>query len=125
MKKNKIILITVLICLFGLLLFLSGDFLTPYCNIDEAKKSERVVQVIGIPVKNSPVSLDKEISFYIEDKTSDMMKVVTKERLPMNFYHANKIVVIGTFNKENSYFLAKKILLQCPSKYKEKASSTK
>jgi cytochrome c-type biogenesis protein CcmE len=70
-------------------------------------------QVIGIEKSTDNLSF----SFLLLDDKNKEQKVFYNEPMPPDFLRSEKVVVIG--NYENSQFIAKKILLKCPSKYQE------
>lgn len=56
-------------------------------------------------------------SFIMIDDIGKEQKVSYNEPMPSDFTKSEKVVVIGSYNGET--FIARKILLKCPSKYQE------
>ena len=56
----------------------------------------------------------------MKDEEGAAMKIMHTGTKPLNFEHAEKIVVIGKYNTIKKQFNADKILVKCPSKYKRK-----
>lgn len=57
-------------------------------------------------------------SFLLLDDKKKEERVYCNEPMPQDLIRSEKIVVVGHY--ENNQFLAKKILLKCPSKYENK-----
>lgn len=76
-------------------------------------KKDNTGNVIGI--EKSPDMLS--FSFIMVDENKKEQKVFYNEPMPPDFLRSEKVVVIGYY--ENTTFIAKKILLKCPSKYQE------
>ena len=129
MKKSHIIAIVVIAAAIAIIVSTAGDAST-YVNFDQAyqmastgntnqihvvgelKKSE-TGEIIGIEKGSDNVSF----SFILIDDNGKEQKVFYNEPMPPDFAKSEKVVVIG--NYQNESFIAKKILLKCPSKYQE------
>lgn len=108
----------------GLLFFLILSFiafkrsLTPYVPFEYAKKTRSTVQIAGTLEKNS-IAYDESqsmLEFLMKEKEGkDLIKVHYKGPKPLNFEDATSVVAIGSYDGEN--FVAKQILVKCPSKY--------
>lgn len=83
----------------------------------------QVMQVPGVVDKNMPQRYDTTagtFEFYVRDVETQTrsMKVISRQVKPSNFDQASQVVCIGTF--ENGVFLARQLLVKCPSKEVEK-----
>ena len=56
-------------------------------------------------------------SFYVTDKKGESKKVILKAAKPQDFELSEQIVVTGKMVGDE--FIAKDVLLKCPSKYKD------
>tara|TARA_B100000287_G_C20431966_1_gene701909 strand:- start:349 stop:753 length:405 start_codon:yes stop_codon:yes gene_type:complete len=70
-------------------------------------------QVIGIKKSNDNLSF----SFEMIDEEGTIENVFYGEPMPPDFILSDQVVVIGSYNDKR--FIAKEILLKCPSKYTE------
>jgi cytochrome c-type biogenesis protein CcmE len=129
MKKSHILAIVVIAVAIGIIVSTAGDAST-YVNFDQAYKlastgSYTQVHVVGelpkddagniLGLENSDDKLS--FSFTLIDDNNEEQKVYYNEPMPPDFTKSEKVVVIG--NYQNDRFIAKKILLKCPSKYNE------
>ena len=93
--------------------------LTPYVNFDEAKKSDKTVQVRGyITGPVSPLGEGYGITFDLTDGEGITVTVVYQGIKPNNLEQAESVVVVGRY--QDPQFKAEKILVKCPSKYQTK-----
>lgn len=70
------------------------------------------------PMKNA-----NRFEFYLMDSLGNEAKVIYSEPKPTDFDRSDKVVVIGKFDKSDGDFIAKKILLKCPSKYEAETAA--
>ncbi len=124
MKTKRLVIfgLAAVLMVAGILL-LSDDLVSPYVSFDDAvKKAGSCVQVIGKIDKDSPVrQSDDGFSFVMKNDSGSLMTVVSHDVKPVNFEHADSVVVLGRFEKEQNFFEADRVLTKCPSKYtKEK-----
>ena len=70
-------------------------------------------QVIGIKKSDDNLSF----SFEMIDEEGTIENVFYGEQMPPDFILSDQVVVIGSYNDKR--FIAKEILLKCPSKYTE------
>lgn len=100
---------------------LSDDMLSPYVTFSEAKASQgKYVQIIGKLDKNSKiVQAEKGYTFVMKEDSGDSIKVDHQDVRPLNFEHAEQVVILGRYQKEGDTFHAEKVLVKCPSKYKK------
>lgn len=129
MKKSHILAIAVIGVAIAIIISTAGDAST-YVNFDQAFQlastgSSTQVHVVGqLPkdvmgniqgLENSEDRLS--FSFTLIDDANKEQKVYYNEPMPPDFTKSEKVVVIGHY--QNNRFIAKKILLKCPSKYNE------
>ena len=95
--------------------------LTPYVSIAEAKQSGKMVQVKGERLDNGYFDTDRNLfTFEIEDEQGEKLKVTYDGAKPGNFDQASHVVCVGKYN--NGVFVAKELLIKCPSKYQEQGT---
>ncbi len=63
--------------------------------------------------------MESGFSFSIKDDNDHQLRVSHNEAKPLNFEHAEQVVVLGRFDAEKDIFEADKLLIKCPSKYKK------
>ena len=56
-------------------------------------------------------------SFFVKDVDGEERKVILRDAKPQDFELSEQIVVTGTM--QEGEFLASKLLMKCPSKYKD------
>ena len=129
MKLSHIIAIIVIAAAIAIIIVTAGDAST-YVNFDQAYSmastgNSTQIHVVGqlkkdenghvIGLENSDDKLS--FSFVLVDDNKKEQKVIYNEPMPADFLRSEKVVVIG--NYQNDQFIAKKILLKCPSKYQD------
>ena len=129
MKKSHIIAIVVIAAAIAIIVSTAGDAST-YVNFDQAYQmaatgNTNQIHVVGELKKSGTgeiLGIEKgadnvSFSFILIDDNGKEQKVFYNEPMPPDFTKSEKVVVIGNYQNEN--FIAKKILLKCPSKYQE------
>ncbi len=129
MKKSHVLAIGVIAVAIVIIISTAGDAST-YVDFEQAYQlastgSSPQVHVVGQLPKDGAgqvVGIEKStdnlsFSFLLIDDKNKEQKVFYNEPMPPDFLRSEKVVVIG--NYENGQFIAKKILLKCPSKYQE------
>ncbi|MCP4582876.1 MAG: cytochrome c maturation protein CcmE [candidate division Zixibacteria bacterium] len=119
MPKNirTIIAVAAIVIFGGLGIWSLVDTATPYVGFEQARTMPRTVQVMG-KVEFDQTNYDEKtgvFSFMITDDKGDRMQVDYSGTKPGNFEQAESVVCIGKF--ENNTFIAKDLLVKCPSKY--------
>lgn len=95
--------------------------LTPYVSIAEAKQSGKMVQVKGERLDNGQFDMEKNLfTFEIRDENGESLKVTYDGAKPGNFEQATHVVCVGKY--EGGVFVAKELLIKCPSKYQEEGT---
>jgi cytochrome c-type biogenesis protein CcmE len=129
MKPKYIIALVIIAVAVGIIILTAGDAST-YVNFGQAQKmaaegSTTPIHVVGQLKKDGSghiVGLENSIdklsfSFVLIDDNLKEQKVYYNEPMPPDFLRSEKVVVIGGY--QGDQFIAKKILLKCPSKYQE------
>ncbi len=128
MKRSHITAIVVIAAAIAIIIATAGDAST-YVNFDQAYQmastgNSTQIHVVGqlkkengqiVGLENSEDKLS--FSFILVDDNKKEQKVIYNEPMPPDFLRSEKVVVIG--NYQNNQFIAKKILLKCPSKYQD------
>ena len=121
MKKTHIVGIIIIAIAMLSMISLLGNSST-YADFKEAKVSdpEDEVHVAGTldlskPIVYDPVKNPNSFSFYMKDKSGEEMHVILKKIKPQDFERSEQLVVIGSVQGNN--FVAKDVLMKCPSKY--------
>jgi cytochrome c-type biogenesis protein CcmE len=122
MKKSYIVggLVVVLAMVMAMYSFQST--LTTYVTVSEAKASKRPVQVAGIVVEGTDrYDLEKNnLIFVLREDGGDQMQVEYDGPRPGNFDNVTKVVAIGKYEPKEQVFMARELLVKCPSKYEGK-----
>lgn len=120
-SKRIIIFIIALVLLVFSILLISDDLFSPYVSFNEAKNMPgKNLQVIGKRPADSPVEhSDEGFKFTLADDKGDKLIAFHKGVKPLNFEHADQVVLIGKYSAEKQLFEADKVLTKCPSKYEK------
>ncbi len=119
--KPKSIIGLVLMLGFSALLFVSfGEQVGGYMNFQEAEATGASAHVVGEWLEERHYSYDRDtnvFSFYMQDETGQVRLVRYANPKPANFEDAERLVIEGY--PEGDAFVAKHILVKCPSKYND------
>ena len=96
--------------------------MTRYTSFAQASASGDEVKIVGTLAKEKDMIYNPEkdpnlFSFYVTDKKGESKKVILKAAKPQDFELSEQIVVTGKMVGDE--FIAKDVLLKCPSKYKD------
>jgi len=97
----------------------------PYSSFAKASKMEgREVQIIGELIVDKPIEENIEnnalvFTFYMTDGHGGQSQVTYFGPRPNDFEKLENVVIVGKYI--NGTFLATRLLLKCPSKYREDA----
>ncbi|MEM9896250.1 MAG: cytochrome c maturation protein CcmE [Bacteroidota bacterium] len=134
MKSSNIILIIVIAVAIGFVASMAGDAST-YVTFEEAKELsqkgfKKSIHVVGelpktmsgevIGIQESPDKLS--FRFQMIDENGFRQQVLHPNPIPADFKKSEQVVIIGAYEGDN--FIAKEILLKCPSKYEEEPELT-
>lgn len=130
MKTIHVIGLLVIAISVALIMTTAGDA-SHYLTFGEAKQlaakgSKTQVHVVGQLTKDThgevvgiKPSFDmRSFSFLMVDEKGTKQQVFYPSPMPTDFIHSEQVVIIGRYKQDK--FVAKKILLKCPSKYQEK-----
>lgn len=101
------------------------DSLTPYVSYQQARATDRTVQVAGaLDRGSSAYDMESErLRFSLLDEaTGETMPVRYAGLKPANFEDAVSIVAIGRWDPAGEEFDADQLLVKCPSKYQGEAA---
>ena len=121
MKKIYIIAIALIAVGIALLINASKDMST-YADFTDAINTDGEVKLVGTLAKDKEMIYDPEtdpnyFSFFVNDRSGMQKKVVLLSEKPQDFELSEQIVITGKMKGEE--FVARDILLKCPSKYKD------
>ena len=121
MKKSYILALLFVAVSIFLLINASSD-MTRYTSFAQASASGDEVKIVGTLAKEKDMIYKPEkdpnlFSFYVTDKKGESKKVILKAAKPQDFELSEQIVVTGKMVGDE--FIAKDVLLKCPSKYKD------
>ncbi len=119
MKAKFVVGIAVIIAFSGFAFYSFHSALNPYVSFLDARSTAGTVQVIGHLVDGS-VGYDSgnsQLLFHMEDEEGTVALVAYSGSKPANMEQSESIVAVGQF--EDDHFIAKKLLVKCPSKYEE------
>ena len=118
-KKSYIIGGVVIVLAMAMAMYSFQSTLTSYVTVSEAKASNRPVQVAGIVVEGTDrYDLNSNnLIFTLREDGGDEMKVEYDGPRPGNFDNVTKVVAIGKYEPKREVFLAKELLVKCPTKY--------
>lgn len=122
MKKTHIIILVGIAALIVALLAYSVDFST-YDTIASAKQKQgKYVHLIAKldksqPVEYDPINNPNYLSFTAVDSLGDRTKVIYHNSKPADIEKSERVVLQGKMQQD--HFECEKILLKCPSKYKD------
>ena len=121
--KFKTIIGLVLMLGFGALLFLNfGQQVGGYMDFAEAEETGAEAHVVGTWVESERYAYDRDrnvFSFHMQDEAGHVRMVHYPNPKPANFEDAERLVVQGA--TEGDIFVARHILVKCPSKYNDGA----
>ncbi len=120
MKTIHIVILLVMVIAVAVVVTTLTDSST-YSNFSDAAATPgKEFHIIGVLDKNKTIDYDAKknvnrFSFYMIDDKGLEKKVVYNNPKPQDFEKSEKVVIIGSM--KNDEFLAKSLLLKCPSKY--------
>jgi cytochrome c-type biogenesis protein CcmE len=100
-----------------------------YSDFAEASlKQGKELHIIGKLNRAKPMEYDaqknaNQFSFYMVDEKGVEKQVIYSNAKPQDFEKSEKVVVIGSMKGDQ--FIAKSLLLKCPSKYNDKKAPSK
>ena len=127
MKKSSIIGMIIIAIAIGVIISTYADSST-YGSFSDAQETQKELHVVGKLVKNKEMVYNPEVdanyfSFYMIDNQGKECKVEFTGTKPQDFERSEQIVLTGQM--DNGKFQANKILMKCPSKYKDDPNAMK
>ena len=106
----------------GVIVTMAGDFSTYETFATAREKEGKEYHIIGVLDKAKELTYDpvkdaNYFSFYMKDKTGETRKVIFYGTKPTDFEKSEQLVLTGKIEGEE--FHCNKILMKCPSKYKD------
>ena len=126
MKTIHIIIILILVIAVAVVITTMTDSST-YSDFGEAaRKPGKELHIIGKLNRAKPIEYDAQknanmFTFYMVDEKGIEKKVIYNNAKPQDFEKSEKVVIIGSMKGDQ--FIAKSLLLKCPSKYNDKKPS--
>jgi len=123
MKTIHIILILVIVVAVAVVISTMTDSSTYSDFAEAAAKPGKELHIIGKLNREKPIEYDarknaNRFSFYMTDEKGVERQVIYNNAKPQDFEKTEKVVIIGSMQGE--IFVAKSLLLKCPSKYNDK-----
>ncbi len=123
MKTIHIVIIVALVVIIAVVVTTMSDSST-YSDFAEAsQKPGRELHIIGTLNRAKPIDYNAEknanqFTFFMTDEKGLERQVVYNNAKPQDFEKSETVVVIGSMKGDR--FIAKSLLLKCPSKYNDK-----
>jgi cytochrome c-type biogenesis protein CcmE len=119
MKKSYVIGGIIIVLAMVMAMYSFQSTLTSYVSVSEAKASNRPVQVAGFVVEGTDKYdlASNNLLFTLREDSGDEMKVEYDGPRPGNFDNVTKVVAIGKYEPKKKVFLARELLVKCPTKY--------
>ena len=121
MKKNSIFGLVIIAIAIAVIISVYTDS-SSYGSFADAKDADSELHVVGHLDKEKDLFYDATkdanyFSFYMKDNKGKECKVVFTGTKPQDFERSEQIVLTGQMRGDE--FHASKILMKCPSKYKQ------
>ena len=120
MKKTEIVLILLVAVIIGVIMSLTFNASTYITFADAEKQIGKEFTVIGKLNKEKEIHFEPRLSlltFFAVDSLHNERKVYYHDSKPQDFERSEKITMTGF--STDSGFVARTILMKCPSKYNE------
>jgi cytochrome c-type biogenesis protein CcmE len=125
-NKSYIIGGIVIIIALAMAMYSFRSSLTNYVSVREAKAGKNIVQVAGTLVKDTARydTRSRNLVFTLLEDSGEEMVVEYGGPRPADLEGTSKIVVIGKYNTGKQTFIAKELLLKCPTKYESRVKGS-
>jgi len=120
MKKTEIVLILLVAVIIGVIMSLTFNASTYITFADAEKQMGKEFTVIGVLNKEKEILFEPRqnlLTFFAVDSLDNERKVYYHDSKPQDFERSEKITMTGF--STDSGFVARTILMKCPSKYNE------
>ncbi|MDP1621427.1 MAG: cytochrome c maturation protein CcmE [Bacteroidales bacterium] len=126
MKTIHIIIILILVVAVAVVISTMSDSSTYSDFTEAAQKQGKELHIIGKLNLTKPIEYDaqqnaNQFSFYLIDEKGVEKKVIYNNAKPQDFEKSERVVIVGSMQGDE--FMAKSLLLKCPSKYNDKEPS--
>ena len=125
MKKTHIIGLVLLAASVGIIMVSLGDS-SNYVTFDQAETyPNEQYHVVGKladkkPMKYNPRNNPNKFTFHVKDEKGNICRVVYNDAKPADIEQTDRVVLVGQMKEQGAEtFHAERILMKCPSKYKE------
>ena len=127
MKKTNIVLLIMIAACVAALVMTIGDFGTYETFATANAKEGKIYHVVGALDTTKTMHYDAKtdanyFSFYMKDKSGEIRKVIYNGTRPTDFDKSTELVLTGKM--KDGEFHCNKILMKCPSKYKDAQTVT-
>ena len=121
-KKSYIIGAVIIALAMVMAMYSFKSTMTTYVSVSEARVSPRPVQVAGIVALGSKQYdlQNNRLAFTLREDSGDEMVVEYDGHKPANFDDVTKIVATGKYNTKRQVFVARELLVKCPTKYEQR-----
>ncbi|RAJ06908.1 cytochrome c-type biogenesis protein CcmE [Chitinophaga skermanii] len=122
MKKTNIVLLVIIAICVAVVAMMVGDFSTYETFATSRSKPGKEIHVIGALDTTKALVYDPQkdanyFSFYMKDKSGELRQVIFTGTKPTDFEKSTELVLTGQM--DGDIFVCNKILMKCPSKYKD------
>jgi cytochrome c-type biogenesis protein CcmE len=128
MKKSNILALVIIAIALGAILSMVGDFSSYETFATAEAKPGKEYQIIAKldtmsnKMEYNPLVDPNRFIFYAKDESGKISKVVFNGTKPQDFERSEKLTMTGTM--KDGEFKCSKILMKCPSKYKNDVEVT-
>jgi cytochrome c-type biogenesis protein CcmE len=123
MKKTNLIALVLLAVSMGIIIVALGDS-SQYVSFDKAADyPNEQYHVVGKLVEDKPMIYEprknpNKFTFHLKDEEGHVKKVIYNDAKPRDITKTDRIVLVGEMKNQET-FHADRILMKCPSKYKQ------
>jgi cytochrome c-type biogenesis protein CcmE len=120
MKKTEIVLIVLVAVIIGVIMSLTFNASTYITFADSEKQMGKEFTVLGSLNKEKDIRFEPKLNlltFFAADSLNNERKIYYHDSKPQDFERSEKITMTGFAT--DSGFVARTILMKCPSKYNE------
>jgi cytochrome c-type biogenesis protein CcmE len=123
MKKTNLIALVLLAVSMGIIIVALGDS-SKYVTFNKAAEyPNEQYHVVGKLVEEKPMIYEprenpNKFTFHLKDEKGNVRKVIYNDAKPRDITQTDRIVLVGEMKNQET-FHAERILMKCPSKYKQ------
>ena len=115
MKRRHLAGLLLILCFFAFSAVSYQSSLTPYVTFAQARNTTAIVQIKGVIAGNTVTYEAGKLLFQLKDDRGETATVIYTGSMPDGLEQAEAVVAVG--NYDMGTFIAKKLLVKCPSKY--------